>query len=87
MAGDRDVTTTLEHAQPAAGDQPRGLGEELRAVEAIRAPCEDQGLQAGPAGYQRMLDCVFVGSNVELHIYQECTASFVCRAVNVQLVS
>ena len=33
MLVDRDVTATLEHAQPAAGDQARRLGEELRLYQ------------------------------------------------------
>ena len=42
MLVDRDVTATLEHPQPAAGDQARCLGEELPAVPVVRAADQDQ---------------------------------------------
>jgi len=48
MPGDREVTATLEEAQPAAGDQPGGLGEELRAVEAIRSARKEANLTLTP---------------------------------------
>ncbi len=57
--GDCDVTATLEDTQPATRDQSRGLGEELGAVEAIRASREDQRGRSNRALAARQVEGVF----------------------------